>query len=644
MKNFLRKLFNFFLVCSMICSTWEMPSVVMAAEEKADYEVNLSDMTCGADEEEQKDVPVYTAADFDVFLEDYNNGALPDFYITEFLFDGISQVKKISRDDATGEVTSKVIETRALNVNTTGNIRFYGTATDTMIAVNTNDVTGEICLILDGVSLTSAKTTPAVMVYNKDVNYSDCKVTLQTAEGSENYITGGKLKKVSTMTEEQADTYTKISSIYGDTADAYYYVYTGEEVKNLLFAQETADNEKIAEGDPYHYYKYGGAIGSDITLYFTGDGYLEVASLGDEGIEGKGDLIFTGGCGEYRITSYDDGLNASTSGTDISIDVESMFVSVNSDAEEGDAIDSNGTIHIEGGTVFALSHPDSQDNGLDSDRGTYINGGTVVATGNMADTVSNDSGQNFINLVFKNKQDAGTLIGMTSADGVPVMGYLADRSFTNLIYSSTDLQETTYYVYCGGSISGEEINGLYTEINAYVPGTQQQWSGSSGFGGRPDGGQPGQEGMTPPDGQQPGQEGMTPPDGQQPGQEGMTPPDGQQPGQEGMTPPDGQQPGQGQAGNDSGEASIEFTLSATTHTFYNVTDYTPSQILSGDVNMDGTVTADDALAILQFAAKLQTPVKQQSQAADVDGSGSVDAADALLVLQKAAKLIDVFPV
>ncbi len=619
MKNFLRKLLNLFLVCSMICSTWELPSVAMAAEEKADYEVNLSDMACGAAGEEQKDVPVYTAADFDVFLEDYNNGALPDFYITEFLFDGISQVKKISRDDATGEVTAKVIETRALNVNTTGNIRFYGTATDTMIAVNTNDVTGEICLVLDGVSLTSAKATPAIMVYNRDVNYSDCKVTLQTAEGSENHITGGKLKKVSTMTEDQADTYTKISSIYGDTGDAYYYVYTEEEIKNLLFAQETADNEKIAEGDPYRYYKYGGAIGSDITLYFTGDGYLEVASLEDEGVEGKGDLIFTGGCGEYRITSYDDGLNASTSGTDISIDVESMFVSVNSDAEEGDAIDSNGTIHIEGGTVFALSHPDSQDNGLDSDRGTYINGGTVVATGNMADTVSNDSGQNFINLVFRNRQAAGTLIGMTSADGVPVMGYLADRSFTNLIYSSPDLQEATYYVYCGGSISGEEINGLYTEINDYAPGTQQQWSGSSGFGGRPD-------------------------DGQQPGQEGMTPPDGQQPGQEGMTPPDGQQPGQGQAGNDSGEASIEFTLSATAHTFYNVTDYTPSQILSGDVNMDGDITADDALAILQIAAKMQTPAKQQSEAADVNGSGSVDAADALLVLQKVAKLIDVFPV
>ena len=154
MKNFLRKLLFFFLMCSMICGTWKMPSIVMAAEEKEDYEVNLSDMTCGLAGEEQKAVPVYTAADFDAFLEDYNNGELPDFYITEFLFDGISQVKKISRDDTTGEVTSKIIETIALNVNTTGNIRLSGTASGTMIAVNTNDVTGEICLVLDGVSLT----------------------------------------------------------------------------------------------------------------------------------------------------------------------------------------------------------------------------------------------------------------------------------------------------------------------------------------------------------------------------------------------------------------------------------------------------------------------------------------------------------
>jgi hypothetical protein len=91
----------------------------------------------------------------------------------------------------------------------------------------------------------------------------------------------------------------------------------------------------------------------------------------------------------------------------LSIDVNSLTAIVDSgeDADEGDAIDSNGTLTINGGTILAIAHP-GQDAGLDSEKGTYINGGTIIATGDMLDSISNESKQNFITLNFQNNVNA----------------------------------------------------------------------------------------------------------------------------------------------------------------------------------------------------------------------------------------------
>jgi hypothetical protein len=63
----------------------------------------------------------------------------------------------------------------------------------------------------------------------------------------------------------------------------------------------------------------------------------------------------------------------------------------------------------------------------------------------------------------------------------------------------------------------------------------------------------------------------------------------------------------------------------------------------GDVNKDGRVSVRDAIAILQFAARLQTPSAEQTTAADVNKDGGITAQDALLVLRYTAGLINTFP-
>ena len=421
------------------------------------------------------------------FLKDYNSDSLPSIYITNFLYDGVSTVKTPDLDDFiesdSNDTKIKTLEITVININTTGDIEFTGEITGAMIAVNTNNVKGNINIILNNASIdTDSKKAPAIFVYNKDKNYTDCIVTIKTVKGTKNYIEGGKLKKVSLIGSDELDKY---SSYYSNTAltnynkySSYYGIYTSDEIENILFATVQADNEDLQDGDPYYFYKASGAISSDIDLYFEGEGYLKVTSKNKEGIETKGNLTFSGGTGDYEIYAQDDCLNTTTANkngatvrNDLTIDVNSLLAYVDPEADEGDSIDSNGKITINGGTIYAFAHPSSPDAGLDSGNGTYINGGTIIATGNMMDQISSESKQKYIYTSF-NKIDEDTLIVIKNQDDKIITAFKTERSIQNLLYSDSNLNYNSYKIYIGGTIDGEETNGLYTKINNYTNGEE----------------------------------------------------------------------------------------------------------------------------------------------------------------------------
>ena len=491
-----KKIVSILIIFSLVLSMVTLPKAYAA--ETADYKVDLSNLTysVGGTEEE---LTKYTQDDFDKFLSDYNSGNLPELYVTEFLFDGVSMVKTYDLDDFVEEGNDTEVETldiTAINVNTTGSVEFTGEITGGMIAVDTNGRSGEVNLILNNVKIdTDSKKTPAIYVYNKDITYTGCKVTIKTATGSKNYIEGGKFKKVSLIGSDELSNYS--SKYSGDSSNwyssytNYYGVYTSEQIKNILFAKVQADNEDLADGDPYYFYKGAGAISSDIDLYFEGTGYLEVISKNKEGIETKGNLTFSGGTGDYVVKAEDDCLNTTTTSSSsksarnsLTIDVNSLYAIVDAgeDSDEGDAIDSNGTLVINGGIIVAIAHP-GQDAGLDSVSGTYINAGTVLATGDMYDAISSESKQNCIVLSFANKVETDSLITLVNENDEAIMSYKTDRTFTNLIYSSADLTDGTYNLYKGGSVDGSENSGFYTEINNYTKGTMQAYS-TEGMQGR----------------------------------------------------------------------------------------------------------------------------------------------------------------
>ncbi len=454
--------------------------------------INLEKLEYSTNKVTYQDVKEYKSlADF---LADYSSNNLPDIYLTNFLFDGVSAVKTPDLDDfienSSNDTEIEELEIKVININAAGRYEFTGEITGAMMAINTNGVTGNIDIILNNASIdTDSKKAPAVYVYNKDKNYTDCIVTIKTVSGTKNYLEGGKLKKVSLIGSDELDKYSSYYS--GDSLtnytnySAYYGVYTNDEIENILFATVKADSEDLQDGDPYYFYKASGAVSSDIDLYFEGEGYLKVTSKNKEGIETKGNLTFSGGTGDYEVYAEDDCLNTTTANNsattvrnDLTINVNSLLASVSADADEGDAIDSNGKLVIDGGTIYAFANPNSGDAGLDSVNGTYINGGTVIVTGNMVDQISNDSQQNFIYASF-NRITADTLIVIKNQSDEIIAAFKTGRNIQNLVYSSPDLHYESYKIYAGGTIEGEETNGLYTVINSYTGGEEITFNDSS---------------------------------------------------------------------------------------------------------------------------------------------------------------------
>ena len=459
------------------------------------YEINISNKTYSYNGQ-VLDIKTYTKNDYDTFLEDYNNGNLNDLYITEFLYDGVSMYKTYDLDDfikSGNDVDVKTLDMVVFNVIRKGNYTFSGEIVGGMIAVNSNDINGDINIILNGVKLdTDSKKVPAIYVYNKDITYTKHKVTIKTEKESTNYISGGKFKKVSLIAKEELSNYASkysgdASKWYTDYTN-YYGVYTKDEINKILFAKVEADSEDLADGDSYYFYKAAGAISSDIDLYFEGEGSLVVTSKNKEGIESKGNIEFLGGTGDYFITSFDDAINTTTKSSvrnarnTLTINVNSLTAMVSLNADEGDAIDSNGSLIINGGDIIALAKPGS-DAGLDSESGTIINGGTILATGDMLDNISNDSKQKFIVLSFNGSIVKDEVIALLDSNEKTLFTYKTDRNYKYLVYSDATL-DGTYSLYKDGTITGEDSDayGLLKGV-IYTKGTMLGYSGYGNIGG-----------------------------------------------------------------------------------------------------------------------------------------------------------------
>lgn len=219
-------------------------------------------------------------------------------------------------------------------------------------------------------------------------------------------------------------------------------------------------------------WKQDGAIYSYMSMNVFGAGSLNLFS-DNEGLDTEHHLTINGG--DINIYSDNDGINTNEDGVSVTTINGGNLNIVAGLGAEGDGIDSNGWLVINGGHVISKANPIA-DSGLDSDLGSYINGGTVVAYGSAMDWPESDSNQVTINLQFAKTQKAESEIVIKNSRGENVFAYKADGE---------DMSEVKIRGFRGAVISCP-VFAVGETYMVYVDGVKQGYT-ETDFKGRPGG-------------------------------------------------------------------------------------------------------------------------------------------------------------
>ena len=118
------------------------------------------------------------------------------------------------------------------------------------------------------------------------------------------------------------------------------------------------------------------------------------------------------------------------------------------------------------GGVVVVNGPTEQMNGaLDYDGTFILSGGTLIAVGSsgMAQAPTTSSTQSSV-LLNISGQSAGTLVNLQNAAGESILTFAPAKAYSSILFSSPDLaQGTEYTLYVGGSATGTDVGGLYTD-------------------------------------------------------------------------------------------------------------------------------------------------------------------------------------
>ena len=220
-----------------------------------------------------------------------------------------------------------------------------------------------------------------------------------------------------------------------------------------------------------HTEEYDGALYSRMSMNIGGEGLLRIEA-DNEGLCSEMHLTINGG--EISIESGNDGINANADGESVvTVNGGNLTIQVTGGTGEGDGIDSNGSIVINGGTVQSYACATSGDSGIDADLGIQINGGTVLATGNMLDRIA--GGQTYAVFQFAQSQHELTWTLKDPWDS-PVMECQTPNDFSNLLFSSSALTEGTYTLWSGDTqfMGAPALGGF---VGGFQPIERPEWPG-----------------------------------------------------------------------------------------------------------------------------------------------------------------------
>lgn len=282
-----------------------------------------------------------------------------------------------------------------------------------------------VTLILNGVDIT-CEVAPAVIFYDvyepfhdvkekeatKDVDTSEAGANILIADDTQNNIQGSYVAKI----------------------------YKSCELNEA--GTEIVDSKKL--------HKYDGAFYSKRTMNMNGgdkgNGILNIKAE-NEGLNSELHLTINGGV--INITSGNDGINTNEDNISVTtINGGSLNVVCDGSTGEGDGIDSNGWLVINGGSLTSQACATSMDAGIDSDKGIFINGGKVAASGNMFDHIAGGE-QTYAVFNFTSKQNDTYVL--KNADGEVAFDYAPTNAFTYLIVAGDEIVPGDYTFWQGNT-------------------------------------------------------------------------------------------------------------------------------------------------------------------------------------------------
>ena len=380
-----------------------------------------------------------------------------------------------------------------VHITKAGKYSISGKLSKGQIAVDLGDGAKEnpesvVTLILDGVDITNT-VAPAIIFYNvyecgeddthkasNEVDTSGAGANVIIADGTTNTVNGSYVEKI----------YKPDSVVLNE------------------------DKTKVEDAEKLH--KYDGAFYSKMSMNIYGDknnsGILNINAQ-NEGLDSELHLTVNGGI--ININSGNDGINTNEDGVSVTtVNDGVLTIKVTGDTGEGDGIDSNGWLVINGGKVVAEACSESADAGIDSDKGIHINGGTVIAGGSMLDRIE-DGGQTYAVFNFASKQSGKEKITLKSKEDKVILETTLQNAYSVLIYSSPDLKEGIYSLwsadkqlaYQSGGIMGGGMrpNGMTPPEGFETPNEKPDFQGEAPQKGeRPWGDFERPEGIDPPQG------------------------------------------------------------------------------------------------------------------------------------------------
>lgn len=343
---------------------------------------------------------------------------------------------------------------------------------DGIQADNTTDTTKGYIIIEDGnINVTSgedgiqAETTISIL---------DGEINVISGGGSSNAATHAESFKIGPWaTSESTSTSSETGSTKALKAGVDITVDGGNiTIDSADDSIHTNDTVNI-NGGKFSIKAGDDGIHADNTLTLNGGDIVINESY--EGIEATDIMVNSG---NINLVASDDGINAaggndtsqtggffggdpfsSSSGT---ITINNGYIVVDA---AGDGIDANGSITMNDGTVI-VNGPENGGNGaLDYDTTFDINGGTFVAAGSsqMAQGPSDSSTQASINVSLATSYSE-SIVSVLDSNGNIILSFIPAKTCDSIIISSPKLTVgSDYSLYCGGSSTGTETNGLYTE-------------------------------------------------------------------------------------------------------------------------------------------------------------------------------------